>query len=251
MYIKKSKNWIPNGIQTHSWKPSSVRRNKSYLLPTGLTAPGSPRIIQTLTSIKYQGLVCSRFSDSVDDAKVKGTAKILARDLRKVGGGERESRPSSPQFPPVLFSRSRSYSDIGIPIPKAIVIWASPSHITSAIWVRVRVKGMPTSIGFREWGCPYHCGSAFSISRTRLSRSLEWLAVTLTICYRVHIFDTFSCGNKAVLILPRGQDRPVLPDRVANRICSFFLPRGASRTIYYNYRIIKVACVQTPPPSSQ
>ena len=95
----------------------------------------------------------------------------------------------------------------------------------------------------------YHCGSAFSISRTRLSRSLEWLVVTLTICCRVHIFDTFSCGNKAVLILPRGQDRPVLPERVANRIRSNFLPRGASRTIYYNYRIIKVACVQTTPPS--
>ena len=87
----------------------------------------------------------------------------------------------------------------------------------------------------------YHCGSAFSISQTRLFRSLEWLVVTLTICCRVHIFDTFSCGNKAVLILPRGQDRPFLPDRVANRIRSNFLPRGASRTIYYNYRIIKEA----------
>ena len=96
----------------------------------------------------------------------------------------------------------------------------------------------------------YHCGSAFSISRTRLSRSLEWLVVTLTICCRVHIFDTFSCGNKAVLILPRGQDRPVLPERVANRIRSNFLPRGASLTIYYNYRIIKEACVQTPTPFS-
>ena len=72
--------------------------------------------------------------------------------------------------------------------------------------------------------------------------------VTLTICCRVHIFDTFSCGNKAVLILPRGQDRPVLPERVAN-IRSNFLPRGASLTIYYNYRIIKVACVQIPPPT--
>ena len=81
-----------------------------------------------------------------------------------------------------------------------------------------------------------------------VSFRLEWLVVTLTICCRVHIFDTFSCGNKAVLILRRGQDRPVLPERVANRIRSNFLPRGASRTIYYNYRIIKVACVQTPHP---
>ena len=31
----------------------------------------------------------------------------------------------------------RCYSDMGIPIPKTLVIWASPSHITFAIWVRV------------------------------------------------------------------------------------------------------------------
>ena len=30
----------------------------------------------------------------------------------------------------------RCYSDMGIPIPKTLVIWASPSHITLAIWVR-------------------------------------------------------------------------------------------------------------------
>ena len=30
----------------------------------------------------------------------------------------------------------RCYSDTGIPIPKTLVIWASPSHITLAIWVR-------------------------------------------------------------------------------------------------------------------
>ena len=187
---------------------------------------------------------------------MKGPAKILARDLRKRGGGERENRPSPPHFPPVLFSRSRCYSDIGIPIPKTIVIWASPSHINLAIWVRVRVTGdahitRVSGVGMPIWHA-YHCGSAFSISQTRLSRSLEWLVVTLTICCRVHIFDTFSCGNKAVLILPRGQDRLVLPERVANRIRSNFLPRGASRTIYYNYRIIKEACVQTAPtPPSQ
>ena len=28
----------------------------------------------------------------------------------------------------------------GIPIPKTLVIWASPSHITLAIWVRVWVR---------------------------------------------------------------------------------------------------------------
>ena len=29
---------------------------------------------------------------------------------------------------------------LGIPIPKIVVIWAFPSHITLAIWVRVKVK---------------------------------------------------------------------------------------------------------------
>ena len=92
---------------------------------------------------------------------MKGTAKILARDLRKRGGGERENRPSPPQFPPVLFSRSRCYSDIGIPIPKTIVIWASPSHINLAIWVRVRVTGdahitRVSGVGMpKTRGCPY------------------------------------------------------------------------------------------------
>ena len=46
---------------------------------------------------------------------------------------------------------------LGIPIPKTLVIWAFPSHTTLAIWVRVKVKvytGMPTSLGFWEWGCP-------------------------------------------------------------------------------------------------
>ena len=31
--------------------------------------------------------------------------------------------------------------DFGIPIPKTLVIWASPSHISLTIWVRVRVTG--------------------------------------------------------------------------------------------------------------
>ena len=51
----------------------------------------------------------------------------------------------------------RCHSDMGIPIPKTLVILASPSHVTLAIWVRVtgdahitRVLGM---------GCPYHCDS--------------------------------------------------------------------------------------------
>ena len=35
----------------------------------------------------------------------------------------------------------RCHSDMGIPIPKTLVIWASASHITLAIWFRVRVSG--------------------------------------------------------------------------------------------------------------
>ena len=48
------------------------------------------------------------------------------------------------------------------PIPKTLVIWASPSHIALAIWVRVRVTGdahIATILGMRMpkmLGCPYH-----------------------------------------------------------------------------------------------
>ena len=42
---------------------------------------------------------------------------------------------------------------LGIPIPKTLVIWAFPSHTTLAIWVKF-IQGMPTSLGFWEWGCP-------------------------------------------------------------------------------------------------
>ena len=43
----------------------------------------------------------------------------------------------------LLFIHFRCYSDMGIPIPNTLVTWASPSHITLAIWVRVgfRVTG--------------------------------------------------------------------------------------------------------------
>ena len=76
---------------------------------------------------------------------------------------------------------------LGITIPKTLVIWASPSHITLAIWIRVgiRVTRVPTSLGFWEWGCPYHCdseleqtrqekefGSDFLFSTTQLELSL-------------------------------------------------------------------------------
>ena len=37
-------------------------------------------------------------------------------------------------------SLHRCYRDLGIPIPKTLVILASPSHIALAIWVMVRVR---------------------------------------------------------------------------------------------------------------
>ena len=36
-------------------------------------------------------------------------------------------------------SKPESHSDMGIPIPEILVIWAPPSHIALAIWVRFRV----------------------------------------------------------------------------------------------------------------
>ena len=52
----------------------------------------------------------------------------------------------------------RCYSDMGIP-----AFWASPSHITLTIWVRVRVTGdvyITRVLGMgmaKTWGCPYQC----------------------------------------------------------------------------------------------
>ena len=54
---------------------------------------------------------------------------------------------------------------MGILIPQTLVIWVCPSHITLAIWVKVRIRvvgdayitrvlgmGIP-----KTGGCPYHC----------------------------------------------------------------------------------------------
>ena len=69
---------------------------------------------------------------------------------------------------------------MGIPIPKTLVIWAPPSHITLAIWVRVRVKvkGMPISLARvfgmgmpKTQGCPYHCDSGTHFGSSSLSVS--------------------------------------------------------------------------------
>ena len=67
---------------------------------------------------------------------------------------------------------------LGIPIPKTLVIWASPSHITLAIWVKVRIRvtedahitrvlgmGMP-----KTQGCPYHFDIGTLKTRRKLGR---------------------------------------------------------------------------------
>ena len=73
--------------------------------------------------------------------------------------------------PPIFLGKSTGdeVARLGIPIPKTLVIWAFPSPITLAIWVRVNVKvytgnahitralgmGMP-----KKRGCPYHWDTA-------------------------------------------------------------------------------------------
>ena len=64
---------------------------------------------------------------------------------------------------------------LGIPIPKTLVIWTSPSHITLAIWVRVRVTGdahITRVLGMgmtKTRGCPYH----FDIGTLKTRRKLR------------------------------------------------------------------------------
>ena len=66
----------------------------------------------------------------------------------------------------------RCHNDMGIFIPKTLVIWASPSHITLAIWVRVtgdahvtRVLGMGMA---KTGGC--HCDKDTLETRRKLGR---------------------------------------------------------------------------------
>lgn len=53
---------------------------------------------------------------------------------------------------------------LGFFIPKTLVIWPYPSHITLVIWVgvrvRVRVTGYANIMGMpKTRGCPYDCDS--------------------------------------------------------------------------------------------
>ena len=66
----------------------------------------------------------------------------------------------------------RTHRVLGIPIPKTLVIWASPSHITLAIWVRVTVDAHITRVW--EWGCPCHCDTALTNHNGILHRHLNF-----------------------------------------------------------------------------
>ena len=78
---------------------------------------------------------------------------------------------------------------MGIPIPKTLVIWASPSHLILAIMVRVtgdahitRVLGM---------GCPHHCDSALDFTSSLGSLQL-FLEHSLAIKVNILSVVTFS-----------------------------------------------------------
>ena len=73
----------------------------------------------------------------------------------------------------------RCYSDMGIPIPKTLVIWASPFHITLAIWIRARVTGDAYITGVLGRGCPCYCnsGSDHTLTPTPLLLCLNRFAI--------------------------------------------------------------------------
>ena len=63
-----------------------------------------------------------------------------------------------------LWNPGRCHSDVGIPIPKTLVIWTSPVTLTIIAKIRwdgdahiTRVLGMKIP---KTRGCPYHCNSA-------------------------------------------------------------------------------------------
>ena len=82
-------------------------------------------------------------------------------------------------------NRTRCYSDMGIPNPKTLVIWASFSHITSAIWVRVRVRVTGDAyitrvLGMgmlKTRGCPYHFDTGPTTQRSG-TQAIAYFTVT-------------------------------------------------------------------------
>ena len=69
----------------------------------------------------------------------------------------------------------RYHSDMGIPIPKTLDIWASSVTLTQI--AKVIEKGMPISLGFWEWGCPYDFNNTTSQTRR------NWVELTFAKTY--------------------------------------------------------------------
>ena len=89
---------------------------------------------------------------------------------------------------------------LGIPIPWTLVIWASPSHITLAIWVSVRVTGdthITRVLGMgmpKTRSCPYHCVLNFTNMIRIAARDSMWtIAHFHPFCYVVILFWSYFC----------------------------------------------------------
>ena len=77
------------------------------------------------------------------------------------------------------------------PFPKTLEIWTSPSHITLAFWIRVRVTGdacITRVLGMRMpkmWGCSYHClNAAFMYDRGTEVQQFRILVMSGIHCQR-------------------------------------------------------------------
>ena len=80
---------------------------------------------------------------------------------------------------------------LGFPIPKTLVIWASPSHITlAALELGLGWPGMPISLGLWERGCPYayHCDSTRKYMPFLSPVAYRFIVVSVLFQFREHDF---------------------------------------------------------------
>ena len=73
----------------------------------------------------------------------KGAGRFVTCDQAFSFSGKNKREEGPPDRK--LGGLRRCYNDMGIPLTITLVIWASLSHMTLTIWVRVRVT----------WGSPY------------------------------------------------------------------------------------------------
>ena len=106
------------------------------------------------------------------------------------------------------------YSEMRIPIPKTLVIWASPSHITLAIWVRVRVTGdvhITRALGMgipKRRRCSYHCDNGTiptELTDTRLPNGMPGFVFRqgqhsqkCCLCFDIYKFATLETEKELV-----------------------------------------------------